>query len=303
MSYEKQRILSLNLDFPKKKTPSSKGELEFKCPFCYDGEKKYKLAINIKNNVGHCWICEWHGNVVGLLHALNARQEDIDAYIRASSRFGQDALEPSNKQEEELELPEGFCLVPEDPSSITMKATLRHLTQVRNLSLADIKKYRIGFTGSRIVVPSYDDSGALNYYVARSFPLSNPCKYKNPTVPKNKIIFNDLFIDWKSTVVLVEGVFDALVTPNAVPLLGKEIGDNILRKLVQNRSEVVLMLDGDKEGHKATRKLLQKLQGFGLSVRVVTLDGSDPSSIGREKVKELLAKALPAHSLDFVFYT
>ena len=37
-------------------------------------------------------------------------------------------------------------------------------------------------------------------------------------------MFNELFIDWNSDLVLVEGVFDALVAGNAVPILGSTHG-------------------------------------------------------------------------------
>ena len=54
----------------------------------------------------------------------------------------------------------------------------------RGLDDIDIKKYKIGFCDdgvyqNRIIVPSYDENGVLNYFVGRSF-MGDNMKYKNP---------------------------------------------------------------------------------------------------------------------------
>jgi DNA primase len=57
----------------------------------------------------------------------------------------------------------------------------------------------------RIIIPSFDDEGDLSYFVSRSYDKKSfyP-KYKNPPASRN-IIFNDLFVDWSSDIILVEG--------------------------------------------------------------------------------------------------
>jgi len=124
-------------------------------------------------------------------------------------------------------------------------------------------------------------------------------KYLFPHISKNDIIFNELFINWKGNVILVEGIFDALVTPNAVPLLGKELHDLLLSKLIKNRSLVTLLLDGDSEGVKAAKQVARKLLKHGVPVDVVFCPkNSDPSDLRKEKVKELLLTAKSVSQMD-----
>ena len=97
----------------------------------------------------------------------------------------------------------------------------------RGIRPADIVKYNIGYCeggeySNRIIIPSYDSEGVLNYFVSRAI-YDGPMKYKNPKVSKDVIGF-DLFINWKEPIVLCEGVFDAItIRRNAIPLFGKTI--------------------------------------------------------------------------------
>ena len=48
-------------------------------------------------------------------------------------------------------------------------------------------------------------------------------KYLNPPADRD-IIFNELYIDWDSDIILVEGAFDAIKAgPNSIPLLGSTL--------------------------------------------------------------------------------
>ena len=84
----------------------------------------------------------------------------------------------------------------------------------RGVTKADILRWKIGFCfdgeyRNRIIIPSFDEDGDCSYFIARSY-TGDSYKYKNPRASKD-IVFNDLFIDWNKDLVLVEGVFDALV--------------------------------------------------------------------------------------------
>ena len=70
----------------------------------------------------------------------------------------------------------------------------------------DIKKYKIGYCEDglyqhRIIIPSYDDDGVLNYFVGRSY-MESGMKYKNPNVSKDVVGF-DYFIAWSKPIVCV----------------------------------------------------------------------------------------------------
>ena len=83
----------------------------------------------------------------------------------------------------------------------------------RGLRPEDIVKYNIGYceTGEyedKIIIPSYDDDGKLNFFVGRSFYQSK-YKHKNPKVSKDIVGF-DLLVNWDIPLVLCEGAFDAI---------------------------------------------------------------------------------------------
>jgi hypothetical protein len=308
MSYEKTQVLKMVLGEPKRNEPAEKGELDYACPFCNSGTRKKKLAVNVNKDVAHCWLCEWHGSVHSLFRKLQTDNVLVQRYFRRKFR----ELEKLREQEPkvEIELPEGyFPLYKAINEGFIVKTILRDFCYQRHLTSNDIRKYNLGYTSEgrfafRIIVPSYDENGNLNFFSARAYPIEQKPKYLFPHISKNDIIFNELFIDWKGTVVLVEGVFDALVTPNSVPLLGKELHDLLLSKLIKSKSLVKLLLDGDEEGLKAAKQVGRKLLKHGVPVEVAFCPpDKDPSDLGKEKVKELLlhSKNISLMDIDLIW--
>ena len=87
----------------------------------------------------------------------------------------------------------------------------------------------------------------------------------NPDADKRSIIFNEYNINWDSTVYLVEGAFDHIVTPNSIPILGKYISDKLFHALqTRCKSDVVIVLDGGAEEKKDTKVLYRKLNSVNL---------------------------------------
>ena len=145
---------------------------------------------------------------------------------------------------------------------------------LKNRGITDeiIKKYNIGFcdrgshTG-RIVVPSYDGDGELNYYVARSWDTKSKFKYKNPEAEKDKIIFNERLIDWDKDIYLVEGVFDGFFLDNSIPMLGKHMSEILFEKIyTKAKGDIIIALDGDAWDNAI--KLYRELNGGELYERI-----------------------------------
>ena len=86
-------------------------------------------------------------------------------------------------------------------------------------------------------------------------------------------MFNDLFIDWNEDLVLVEGVFDALIAGNAVPILGSTLRaeSKLLRKIVQNDTPIYVALDPDAAAKE--RKIIQMLLRYDIEVYKVDVSG------------------------------
>ena len=126
-----------------------------------------------------------------------------------------------------ISLPKEFISLGESPKGFNpeYKHAIHYLTQ-RGIGIKDIIKYNIGYCkeglyGQRVIIPSYNSDGSLNYFVSRSYCPENKMKYKNPPISKNVICF-DSQVNWNEPIILCEGVFDAItIKRNAIPLLGK----------------------------------------------------------------------------------
>jgi hypothetical protein len=92
-------------------------------------------------------------------------------------------------------------------------------------------------------------------------------KYKNPSVPKDEIIFNEINIDWTKDVYLCEGVFDSFFLTNPIVMLGKKIS-KLLFETIYNKAEgmVHIVLDGD--AFTDSVKLYHELNGGRLYNKV-----------------------------------
>ena len=117
-----------------------------------------------------------------------------------------------------------------------------HYLKKRGISIFDIIRYRIGYaeTGpysGKIIIPSYDSEGQLNYFVSRAFYENDSYKHKNPKVSKDIIGF-DMLINWNEPIILCEGAFDAItIKRNAIPLFGKQINPKSSDKNYRRRSK------------------------------------------------------------------
>ena len=79
--------------------------------------------------------------------------------------------------------------------------------------------------------------------------MSSYSKYLNPPASKN-IVFNHLYVDWDSDVVLVEGVFDAIrAGTNAIPILGSSLNEDsvLFQEIIKNDATIYVALDPDAE--------------------------------------------------------
>lgn len=259
----------------------SKGQISFDCPVCMEekgleeGDGKGNLEINYGKHVFKCWSCsETHGTH-GPLGKL------FDQYATKSQKKVYNLIKPEELKQEDikrpkLRLPEGYTTFQDsNPRFIPHMEAYRYL-QSRGITDAMIETYKIGYTVSgdfayRIIVPSFNKEGVLNYFVARSW-IQKKMKYKNPTAEKDQIIFNESLIDWNKDIYLCEGVFDSFFLPNSIVMLGKKMSSMLFESLYNNASAgVIICCDGD--AFQDGLKVYQELNGGRLynKVKIVKL--------------------------------
>lgn len=234
----------------------SKGQISFDCPVCSEekgldhGDGKGNLEINYIRHVYKCWSCsETHGTH-GPLGKL------FDGYATKQQKKVYDLIKPEEfKQQEKkkvrLRLPEGFVKFKDsNPRFIPHIEAYRYL-QSRGITDEMIDKYNIGYTVTgdfayRIIVPSYNSQGEVNYFVGRAW-VKKKMKYKNPaSVPKDEIIFNEHLINWDKDIYLVEGAFDSFFLDNPLVMLGKKMSKLIFETLyTKANGNIIICVDGD----------------------------------------------------------
>jgi len=213
-----------------------KCQITFDCPVCsYEikgldqGDGKGNLEINYCRHIYKCWSCsETHGTQ-GPLGKL-------------FDRFG-------TKQAKKT-----YNLVRPDEEKFVAKKLQVRLPQ--------------GYKEFKDSNPRFiPHNEALRYLHKRGITDEIIEKYKNPTVPKETIIFNENNIDFSKDIYLVEGAFDMLFLDNSIPLLGKHVSPMLFERLYNEaQGNIHICLDGD--AWDDAQKLFHELNGGVLYGRI-----------------------------------
>ena len=96
--------------------------------------------------------------------------------------------------------------------------------------------------------------------------------------------------------ILVEGVFDAIVAGNAVPILGSTLRTNsrVMRKIVFNDTPVYMALDPDVAAKE--RKIIETLLRY--DVELYKIDVSDYEDVGAMPREVFLERKKNAAFID-----
>jgi DNA primase len=268
-----------------KSNPTARGNHAFHCAFCH--HKNPKLEINLiptkkKENLWHCWVCDKKGKTLfGLFKALKVsieKRTQLRDILGTTEKYDKVVLNTK------VELPPEYKLLYNlTKSDIHARHALAYLKK-RGITPTDILKYQIGYCekgryANKIIIPTYNVDGQLDYFVARSFEKEPSRKYDAPPSDKNIIGFENM-INWNIPIVLCEGAFDAIaIKRNAIPLFGKNISKKLMQKLVTSEvKKVYLALD--KDAIKSTYKIAEQLLDAGKKIFVINLDDKDPADMG-----------------------
>ena len=278
-------------------------EILFYCPKC--GFHKKKLSVNIEKNVYKCWFCDFRGkNLYYLIRkygksSQKARWREISGIVDQSVeelRLFEDVVEETKP----IDLPKEFKTLTKKEKSFPDYPPLNYLLK-RGIDYDDMVWWKIGYCpdgeyGGRIIIPSFDLNGDINFFVARNY-LTKWKPYLNPPTPHN-FIFNELYIDWSKPVTIVEGVFDAIKTENAIPLLGSTLREDsyVLKRLVEEVEGVWIGLDPDasivRYSKSKEQKIIELLMKYGLNVYKLPISGyKDLGEMTKKEVSILKDKA------------
>lgn len=267
------------------------------CPSNPIGLQKRKLAIRIDDDRAHCWVCGIKGRLAKILRQYVGRE----ALIRYVGSFEADKLRNFDSHESNpIVFPPKFQLLGSyiGKRAPHLNAHFRYLYG-RGLTEKDIWYYKLGFSpggewDNRIIMPSFDGDGHLNWLTGRAiFDYVKP-KYIVPDGDKD-IVFNEINIDWTRELTLVEGPFDLTkCDENATCIQGSELNPNsyLFKMIVMHNTPVILALDSDAK--KKAAKIAASLQEFDVDIKMLELNGfKDVGEMTKQDFLNAKREALP----------
>ena len=186
----------------------------------------------------------------------------------------------------------------------------------------------IDFFAKRLMFPIIDKDGAVIGFSGRLLESKELAKYKNTPATsvfnKSEVIFGINLLkklreekrennDYSGIdkIIIVEGQIDVMMMhqygfTNTVACLGTAFTPYHVRKLKQFSENIILLLDGDSAGQKATMRSIDVLRKGGVNVTVAKLpDGLDPDEFlrkfGKEEMDNLLDNAV--EGIKFKIYS
>ena len=263
-----------------------------------------------------CWVCDYSGtNIYRLIRSYgdyNQRKAwrklanivDINNFEATV----QSLFETADKETEQtFSLPEEFVSLVNKSLPFSSLPARKYLKD-RGVTKEDIIYWKIGYCpygdyASRVVVPSFNLDGRVNYFVSRSY-IDDWRKHMNPPVKRSEIVFNHLYLDFGQDLVITEGVFDAIVAgKNSVPILGSTLKEDskLFQEIIKNDTPVYLALDPDAE--KKAARLISDLLKYEIELYKIDITPfDDVNEMGREKFLERKNEATFLNSDSYLMY-
>lgn len=247
-------------------------QYQFNCPNCQDNnggipDNKYNLEVSLALGKYHCWKCDIKGPLSYLMRKYGGNEvfrnyKFLVKDIRESQYYDLSSFKDNpDSLDNYLKLPSTYRKI----DGFVPKRLLAYMEK-RNIGFDLVEKYNLGYTTwdepswqmrNRLVIPSYDAFGNLNYWSSRDYTgYERKTKYRNCNEDKKEIIFNEGMIQWDADIYLCEGIIDSITYENAVPLMGKILLKNSLlyKKLFEKaNADVVICLDSDTEMEETKR--------------------------------------------------
>lgn len=258
----------------------SRGEGYYVCPFCNSGDRKnYTAAFHINGTRYKCFSCNEGGDIFDLVAHMENLPPDWKKHYNRTLKIMRSYLDGNkpekNTKSKEEHVPE-FCTIV-DYTEYLHKchenvSQTEYFTN-RGLSQKTIDKFKLGYDPEKnlVTIPyNLDCKG----YVDRVLWDGNSKYYKH-----GNEIFNikALYSGNSDYVFVVEGQIDAM-SFEEIGLCAVGLGGvNEVSKLVQMLKEkpsnkvLVLALDNDKAGKRATGKFIEELAETELDQKYIVI--------------------------------
>ena len=264
-------------------------EYVFNCFEC--NHHKKKLCVNLDKKLFHCWVCDYKGSLRYLVKKRDkTKLKEFD--MLAGHRNRSNGHDPPVNI---VNLPPEYKIFGQGNDCLNSANAFAYLNR-RGIYERDVIRYNIGFAASgsysnRIIFPSFDNKGKLNYFVGRTFyEHDKRAKYKNEKIPRAKVIFNEHLIDWSKPIILTEGILDSIIAgQNSIPLLGSLLSSKskLYKMIILKKPIVYVALDSD--AYDKSIKIMKRLLKNDIEVRFIDLQPyNDINECGKEDFNKKL---------------
>lgn len=261
----------------------SRGEGYYVCPFCNSGDKKnYTAAFHIDGTRYNCFACSEHGDIFDLVAHMENLPSDWKKHYNRTLRIMRPYLggNKSTKSREEY-IPE--FTIPVDYTEYLHKCH-ENVAQTdyflkRGLSKETMDRFNLGYDSEKnlVTIPYNSDCKG---YVDRVLWDGDSKYYKHGNELFNvnalyEVRINECFSRDSDYVFICEGQVDAMsfteIGLDAVGLGSVNEVSKLIKKLKEKPSYkiLVLALDNDKAGRRATGKFIEELAETELNQKYI----------------------------------
>ena len=282
------------------------------CPICGSGTGKKGTGITTKDGKHYtCWKgCFTNSDIIDIV----AQVENIQPEYKFKVLFEKYNITPdyvkaiqdifsgtdnSTKDTIKEEIPEN---IPTDYTDFFNEAH-KHINDTdywkkRGLSFETVKRYRLGYVDNKLVIPTSKYS-----YNSRSVNDNDSFKYMKPKGIPTRIFNIDILSNYDKNIFITEGEIDSL---SIIDLgfqsigLGSVSNINLLISILKEnkpKMPLIISLDNDDAGIKATDKLCKELDKLKIKYYVKNISGikKDPNELlvdNREQLKMNIETAI-----------
>lgn len=263
----------------------SRGEGYYVCPFCNSGDKKnYTAAFHVDGTRYNCFACSEHGDIFDLVAHMEDLPSDWKKHYNRTLKIMRSYLDGSKPVKNQS------IKIPEVPKIVDYTEYLHkcHSNVVetdyfsnRGLSREIIDRFKLGYVPEKNLVTIPYNPDRKGYVHRILWDSDNKyCKFGNEIFNINALYepsIDALICGSRDYLFVTEGQIDAMsfeeIGLSAIGLGGTNEISKLVKQLKEKPCDkiLVLALDNDKAGRRATGKFIEELAEAELNQEYIVI--------------------------------
>ena len=262
---------------------STRGWIQFDCPWCGKESQSYHMGYNIGNGYANCWRCGMHDLIGTLQELLNITYGKAKKLVKGIDGVREET-EPEKKKQ--LILP---------PNITRLQTAHKNYLRERGYNYKKLERLwgiqGIGMSSRlswSVFIPIIHQGKTVSW-ITRAIG-SKRVRYigageDEELVSKKDVLYGGDYA--RRAIIIVEGTFDVWrIGPGAVATFGTAVTNKQILEMVKHEKRYVCF-DKEKEAQVRAKKLIEKLAVFPGNTYNITLDSKDADESSKEDIKTL----------------